>query len=287
MDVAGSALRLGSEAMVVALEGRDVMPAPPDEVQDALDEGAVLRDGAMVKTIEEASGALLLRCVQVDLDPAAPAGVIRPLEVSGTDFAFEADTVILAVGQDPELADWEGLLAVTQGMVVVDDRYETSCPAVFAAGDVASAERFVSVAIGDGKRAAESIARFLGHKEKGSEEAAGEPAEVTFADINTFYFPPSGRGERGKVAAELRKTDFREITIGFAADQAQAQAERCFSCGTCIECDNCFYFCPDMAIAKDSSSPLHYRVLDQYCKGCGCCLEECPRGAVGVREETK
>lgn len=287
MDVAGSALRVGSEARIVALERRDVMPAPEDEIQDTLDEGAMLCDGAMVKTVEEASGALLLQCVQVELDPSAPAGVIRPLEVKGSEFAELADTVILAVGQDPELADWEGMFTVERGMVVVDGRYRTSCPAVFAAGDVANAERFVSTAIGDGKRAAECIAHYLGLQGAGEEAADPPDAEVTFEDINTFYFPLSPRDERDKVDPRARTVDFREIRQGFAAGQAMAQAERCFSCGTCIECDNCFYFCPDMAIAKDPSSPLHYRVLDQYCKGCGCCLEECPRGAVGVMEETK
>ena len=42
-----------------------------------------------------------------------------------------------------------------------------------------------------------------------------------------------------------------------------------------------------MAIVKDPSLPLHYQVLDQYCKGCGCCLAECPRGAVSAKEESK
>ncbi len=287
MDVAGSALRLGSQATIVALEGREVLPAPDDEIQDALDEGAQLVDGAMVKSVEEASGALRLRCVRVELDPEAPAGTIRPIEIGGTDFALDADTVVLAVGQDPELADWEASVRVERSMVVIDEGYRTSRAGLFAAGDVASAERFVSTAVGDGKRAAHRIAQYLGQPGAVANDAADEAAEVAFADINTFYFPLRDRGERGKVAAKARSADFREIRLGLTAEQAQTQAERCFSCGSCLECDNCAYFCPDMAIVKDDSAPLHYRVLDQYCKGCGCCLEECPRGAMGVKEETK
>jgi Pyruvate/2-oxoacid:ferredoxin oxidoreductase delta subunit len=145
----------------------------------------------------------------------------------------------------------------------------------------------VSCAVGDGKRAAGSIARFLGRPEVVEEALAPAPKEVEFKDINTFYFPSLEREERGRVDAETRKFDFREIRLALAAEQVQEQAERCFSCGVCVECDNCFYFCPDMAIVKESSSPLHYCVLDQYCKGCGCCLEECPRGAMGVKEEAK
>jgi Pyruvate/2-oxoacid:ferredoxin oxidoreductase delta subunit len=167
----------------------------------------------------------------------------------------------------------------------------TSRPGIFAAGDVAGSERFVSTAVGDGKKAANHIAHYLGRQAAAVTDPADgelpEPQEVAIADINTFYFPSLPKGERGKADPKDRKADFREIRLGLEAEQAQAQTERCFSCGNCVECNNCFYFCPDMAVVKDASSPTHYRVLDQYCKGCGCCLEECPRGAMGVKEETK
>lgn len=290
MDVAGSALRLGRQAEIIALEGREVMPAPEDEIEDVVAEGVRLIDGAMVKTVEAISKSLRLHCIKVKLDPDTPIGVIRPIEVSGTEFTLEADTVILAVGQDPELADWEDQVRVAKGMVEIDADYRTSRQGIFAAGDVASAERFVSTAVGEGRKAANSIAQYLGQppvlRDVTAIGAAQEP-DVAFADINTFYFPPRDRSERDKVAAEGRKASFAEIRLGLTDEQALVQATRCFSCGACLECDNCVYFCPDMAIVKDSTSPLYYKVLEQYCKGCGCCLEECPRGAMGVREETK
>lgn len=287
MDVAGSALRLGRNPEILSLEGRTVMPAPQDEIEDVLEEGAVIMDGSMVKKVEDVSGTIRLHCVKVELDMTVPAGVIRPIEISGSDFELDADTVILAVGQDPEMADWESMVRIDRSMVVINEHYMTSRPGVFAAGDVANTERFVSTAIGDGKRSAVSILRYLDRKDEQQVETIDPVAEVSFEEINTFYFPLLSREERGKVDAHERNSDFREIKIGFDAGQAMAQAERCFSCGSCVECDNCFYYCPDMAIAKDSSHPLHYKVLDQYCKGCGCCLAECPRGAMGVMEETK
>lgn len=291
MDVAGSALRQGREVKALALETRAVMPAPEEEIMDALDEGVVLIDGAMARRVEETGTTLTLHCVRVELDPEAPAGVIRPLELGGTDFALEADSVILAVGQDPELADWEARVTIDSSMVVVDETFMTSRAGIFAAGDVASSDRFVSTAVGDGKQAANHIAHYLGRQAPAAREAADEalpePKEVAIADINTFYFESRAKGERGKTDPQARKADFREIRLGLGAEQAQAQTERCFSCGHCVECDNCFYFCPDMAVVKDASSPTHYQVLDQYCKGCGCCLEECPRGAMGVKEEIK
>lgn len=287
MDVAGSALRLGSSVRVVALEGRAEMPAPTEEIEDAIDEGASLFDGAMVKGVEETAGGLRLRCVKVELDPAAPAGVLRPVEVADSEFILEADTVILAVGQDPEFADWERSIGLDGSLVKIDERYMTSRPGIFAAGDLASVERFVSTAIGDGKRAAHSIAAYLMKEavaEVVEEESGGE---VAFKDINTFYFPRKAQEQREKLDAYERNVDFREVRLGLTDEQASAQSERCFSCGACTQCDNCFIFCPDMAIVKDPSLPLNYQVLDQYCKGCGCCVAECPRGAVGAREETK
>jgi NADPH-dependent glutamate synthase beta subunit-like oxidoreductase len=287
MDVAGSVLRLGRQATILSLEGREVMPAPEEEIEDALADGAQLIDGGMVKAVEDISGSILLHCIKVELDQNVPPGVIRPIEIAGTEFTLEADTVVLAIGQDPELADWKDRVQVAKGMVVVDAEYRTSHEGIFAAGDVANVERFVSTAVGDGKRAAYSIARYLGQQNAVEEGYPESVKEVSFEDINTFYFPTQEPGERNKVDAEVRRSGFTEIRLGLTDEQALAQAKRCFSCGSCIECDNCSIFCPDMAIIKDSDAPLYYKVLDQYCKGCGCCLEECPRGAMGVKEETK
>ncbi len=170
------------------------------------------------RRVEASREALRLRCVKVDLDPEAPPGVLRPLEIGGSDFSLDAETVILAVGQDPTLADWEGCLRVSQSLVVVDGDYMTSRRGLFAAGDVASAERFVSTAIGDGKRAATAIARYLDRQDAHSPAAGDGAPEVDFADINTFYFPHRERAERHKVPSPSRAADFREIKRGFAAE---------------------------------------------------------------------
>ena len=282
MDVAGSAIRLGSEVEIVSLEQRGAMPAPEDEVEDVLADGARIIDGAMVRSVD--GGARLgLRCIRAELDPAAPAGDIRPLEVKGTEFDLEADTVILAIGQDPALLDWESVIRVSGNMVLVDERQMTSRRGVFAAGDVTNPERFVSTAMGDGKQAAQRIMEYLGQLGTVRGESSTLP-EVAFTDLNTFYFPRAERWERDKVDARARAADFREIRQGFAAEQALAQAERCFSCGNCIQCNVCLMVCPDVAISFQEKENKYAVDLD-HCKGCGICAVECPRSAMTLEEE--
>ena len=84
--------------------------------------------------------------------------------------------------------------------------------------------------------------------------------------------------------SETRLRGQAEVQLGLEAERALAEAARCFSCGYCISCDNCFYYCPDMAISR---VPGGYAVAVDYCKGCGLCVAECPSGAIAMREERK
>lgn len=292
MDVARVARRLGSQVTVVALETQDIMPAHKDEVREALEEGVLLYDGAMIASATSSDGESLgLICTKVTLDPNVPSGVIKPVPVPNTEFSLKANTVILAVGLEPELYDLPSLVSIQDTMVKVDGNFATSRPGVFAGGDVSSADRFVSAAIGIGKKAAQSIARYL---EQGSQARLEQPETslvtseiVSFKEVNLFYFSEKVRLEKGSVPPDIRLQDFREVKTGLSESQTLLEAERCFSCGKCIRCNNCFYFCPDQAIVQDQSRIEGYYVLDQYCKGCGLCVEECPRGCVLLEEERR
>ena len=290
LDVAGTVRRLGSQVKVLALESRESLPAQPDELAESLEEGVEIVAGVMVQKVSLSPDQISLDCVRVTLDETSPAGVLRPIQRSGTEFSVSATDVILAVGQDAVLTGWDRVVNVGQSLIRVDVNLETNRPGVFAGGDVTPAERFVSTAIGQGKKAAISIDKYLTKQtSKGYSTKETEVLEdvVSYKEINTFYFPQENRETKGTVMVEQRLQNFAELKIGFSAQQTQFQAERCFSCGNCVECDNCFYFCPDMAVVKDSSLEEHYRILDQYCKGCGSCVQECPRGAVVLKEETE
>ncbi|MEW6690660.1 MAG: 4Fe-4S binding protein, partial [Pseudomonadota bacterium] len=102
--------------------------------------------------------------------------------------------------------------------------------------------------------------------------------------INTWYHPHARRAEGARLAPAERLRGVAEVQLGLGAELALAEAERCFSCGHCTGCDNCYYFCPDMAIRRVARG---YAVAEDYCKGCGLCAYECPTGSIVMREESK
>ena len=198
-------------------------------------------------------------------------------------------------------------MEVEWGRIVIDEAGLTTGEGVFAGGDVATPFGTVTHAVGSGKRAALAIDRYLRGEELWGFPPIAEavhavpkdidPAIVRFEDLNLAYFEEMERTEQLQKPVEERVSGFEEVNLGFSEEEAQAEAERCFSCGTCNLCDTCFIFCPDVAIARLVAPPYPvplarldgagYEVNYDYCKGCGVCAEECPRYAISIEEELK
>ena len=102
--------------------------------------------------------------------------------------------------------------------------------------------------------------------------------------MNTAYFEHSNRVNLPRIAAEAAVKGFEEIHTGFEPEMLARETERCFSCGVCNYCDNCWIFCPDVAIKRLEDE---YEVDYDYCKGCLVCVVECPRNCISTREEGK
>jgi NADPH-dependent glutamate synthase beta subunit-like oxidoreductase/Pyruvate/2-oxoacid:ferredoxin oxidoreductase delta subunit len=262
MDVARSACRAGHEVIVLALEREAQMPAQREEVLEAIAEGVELLDGAMLRAATREGAALKLDCVLVDFDEGRIEA--RP----GTEFRFAADAVVTAIGQDPQLAPLRWLAGKDQSLLPADARGATPITGVYAGGDAASLQRFVTHAIGMGKRAALEIDRAL----RGEPAAAmHQQAPVPYAAISTWHHARAPRATGGREAAR-------------SSAQALAEAARCFSCGQCTLCDNCLLACPDMAVTRANGG---YAIDGDYCKGCGLCVAECPSGALAMAEELR
>jgi 2-oxoacid:acceptor oxidoreductase delta subunit (pyruvate/2-ketoisovalerate family) len=178
---------------------------------------------------------------------------------------------------------------------------------IFFGGDLISPFRTVAHAIGSGKKGAIAIDAFL-RKESPSlaleTTKIGETGAismrkyldpdyralnrhvVSFDELNTAYFEPMARTPRKRAPVPTRIRDFKEVNRALTRRQARYEAERCFNCGTCNECENCYVFCPDATILRNTRKLKHAINYDQ-CKGCGICFAECPRYAISMLEEEK
>jgi NADPH-dependent glutamate synthase beta subunit-like oxidoreductase len=276
MDAARTARRLGAaEAVVVYRRTRDRMPAHDIEVEEALEEGVRMRWLSTVAHADE--GTLVIEKMRLD-----DTGFPQP---TGEFEELAADCLVLALGQDADLAVLDGVPGVTfsGGTVDVGADLMTGHQGIFAGGDMVPAERTVTVAIGHGKKAARNIDAWL---RGATRDQAPRPGLAGYDQLNTWYYADAPATVRPKLEAARRTGTFDEVTVGLDESTALFEARRCMSCGNCFGCDNCYGACPDNAIIKTGpGGPGDYEVDYDYCKGCGICAAECPCGAIEMIPE--
>jgi NADPH-dependent glutamate synthase beta subunit-like oxidoreductase len=280
MDAARTARRLGRTATVLTLEPKGRLPAQQVELDEAAEEGIAFVNGAMLQSAVPDGDTVSLDCIKVDFQAAGQRGQFRVDPRPGTEFSLSANTIIPAIGQDADLARWDGVLGADGPVIATLAGWQTSKPGLFAGGDVASMNRFVTQAIGVGKEAAHAIAAALDPA-----VTARPPATSPLVDydrINTAYQESHARIAQPVTDVQTRLSSFAEVQQPLDNDQARTEAARCFSCGTCIFCDNCLFYCPDMAITKLGDG---YEVKVDYCKGCGLCVAECPTGSIHMQKD--
>jgi NADPH-dependent glutamate synthase beta subunit-like oxidoreductase len=275
MDAARTAKRLGAEeAIVLYRRTREQMPAHEVEVEEAEEEGVMMRWLSTIKQAEE--GKLVLEKMELD-----ESGFPRP---TGEFDELESDSLVLALGQECDLSLVEnaGEIEVDDGVVTVGPDLMTGRRGIFAGGDMIPDQRSVTIAIGHGKKAARNINAFL----RGERFVHPPVPEIaTFETLNTWYYADAPRTHRSKLDSVRRQDSFDEVVEGFDESNALFEARRCMSCGNCFSCDNCFGVCPDNAVLKLSDPDERYRIDLDFCKGCGICVAECPSGAIQMFPE--
>lgn len=286
-DVARSARRAGHEVTILALEGAAQLPAQREEVAEAAEEGVKLLAGAMLTAaVESGKASVALQCMRVRFEAGARHGQFTVVPVVDSEFVLAADAVVVSIGQDPDLAPVQALVEGTDTLLKVDACQATKVERVYAGGDMSSMARFVTEAIGTGQRAAHAIDRVL--RADVVDAATEHEPVVGIGTINTFYYPKQGRATGQRVDAARRLASTTEVQIGFDLEQALSETERCFSCGTCIFCDNCVNYCPDLAVRRLPDGVAAGYVVDaDYCKGCGICVKECPTGSMKMVAEAR
>jgi 2-oxoacid:acceptor oxidoreductase gamma subunit (pyruvate/2-ketoisovalerate family)/2-oxoacid:acceptor oxidoreductase delta subunit (pyruvate/2-ketoisovalerate family) len=269
MDCARSALRAGAAHVTIAYRRSETeMPAIHEERHEAKAEGiefAVLRQpmgfygNGRVQELELA---------EVELGEPDETGRRSPVVTDRTR-RIPADHVLMALGQSADVSflpsDW-----ALDGMEV---RNGKALPVV-AAGDLATGEGTVTHAIGSGRRAAGMLLQKLG--EPGVQVFARPSREeaVPYTEIRTEHFERKAPSGERIESARTRVEHFDEVNHGLEGPE---EANRCFSCGHCTMCDTCLVYCPEGIVRREPNS---YEIDYSFCKGCGICVEECPRRAL-------
>lgn len=291
IDAARAARRLGAEATILYRRTRAEMPASADEVAEALEEGVAIR--FLTAPVRIGKGSVT--CIRMTLGTADASGRPRPVPVKKSEHILEATTVIMAVGQEVDVPATT-LERNKNGTVAVDaDTLATSAKGIFAGGDAVTGPASIIAAIGQGRKAAVSIDRFLGgtgviDRLTGRLQAAAAPEAA-----------PRGtaRAEVRRAAPGKRLGDFEIVEKGLDTETAMREAARCLSCdlrefdvtvneAACKDCGYCREICGLGIFARsDHFNPGGYRPSlasrPERCIGCLKCLYICPDFAITIR----
>jgi formate dehydrogenase beta subunit len=274
MDAARTAKRLGvDEAMIIYRRDREHMPAHDFEADEALSEGIKIHWLRTIKNIDTTS--MTVEEMRIENGRPVPTGKFETLE---------ADSVVLALGQDTEtdfLKGIDGIEFEKDGTVIVNTQMMTGHPGIFAGGDMVPSERTVTVAVGHGKKAARNIDAWL---RKDSYEKAPNNPLVMIDQLQVWFKTSAEAAEQPHIEPDEAVAGFDEIVAGLTEEEARYEAQRCLSCGNCFECDGCFGACPEDAIIKLGPGK-RYKFNYSLCTGCGVCYEQCPCHAIDMRPE--
>lgn len=262
----------------------EAMPAIPREIQEALEEGVIIHEYRGIRRLilrgERVVGIELVHMKKL----MQPSGRLKRIAFKGTETILNVEQVIPAVGQvlDPfgieSLAENNSHLQVDKWGQVVGHQ------GIYAGGDVTPNSGTVTAAVGDGRRAAEAIDCGLQVKPL---PTIADVIPISFDKLNLHYYESAPSVQEPTLPVEQRIGD-EEITTSLSAPLISKESQRCFSCGNCLACDNCWTLCPDSAVLKTkelASDGSHYVFDLDYCKGCGLCAIECPCGFIKMVDE--
>ena len=316
LDVAREAIRSGvPEVHMYCLESLDEIPAAREEIEEAEKEGIRLHTRYGPKRVlgrdGKVTGIELIRASRVFDENRR----FNPQFIEGSEETVDADTVVLAIGQAPDLS-WikpeDGLKVTPRGTLLADPvTLATSRPDTFSGGDAAFGPRIIITAVAEGKRAARSICKFL----TGRVPAEPRHARVTVYDTGRYRMAPDYEKLPRRAPPTLaidRRIGIAEVEKVYPQADAVRQADRCLKCHVgpvfngdeCILCGGCADVCPEYCLRLvdvarlRGDEKLQSAFLARYgrvpgpgeqgaiikdetrCIRCGLCAVRCPTGAI-------
>jgi len=256
MDAVRTALRTGSkEVFILYRRTRDEMPAASEEIEEALAEGVRMEFLVAPVEILAANGKVSgVKCVRMKLGDADESGRRRPVAIEGSEFTFEVDAVVPAIGQTCDLSFVPKKSKISLGkrntFEVDPVTFATSVDNIFAGGDNVTGPATAVEAINAGKEAAKSIDRYL----RGEDVTLGRKRDWSKGIADKAGVSSVKKEERPKMRElepKERITHFREVVQGYNEEEVLREAERCLNCGVCSECYQCVDACVANAINHD------------------------------------
>ncbi len=311
IDVARSVIRCGGTPVIIYRRRREDMRAFKEEIEMALDEGVKIVELRAPAKIKKRNGRLVLSLRKMKISGTDETGrsIVTPDFSSAENQEF--NRIFMAIGTEPA-ENWYGyeLLGNEKARLSNSTMYIDNGIPVVLGGDLAAESRTVTNAIASGKEAAMMLDIFFREGEEniipriescrigsgnsvsmevylGGDRKNRDSHVVTYDEINSDYFTLVPRIPRPRLLKEERIRTFAEIDLRISASMAMKEAGRCFNCGICNQCDNCYLFCPEIAVVRKAAPEGSMRSINyDYCKGCGLCVVECPRNAMVLEEET-
>jgi putative selenate reductase len=251
MDAVRTSQRLtGAPTTIVYRRTRAEMPASPEELEGALEEGNILLElTAPLRVIRDAAGKVTaLECQRNRLGEPGPDGRRKPIAIPGSEFQIPCDTVIVAVGQNPDFGFLEGSVVTVCGAggIAIDHATaSTGVPGVYAGGDAAeSGPESIIAACGDGRRAAESICWQFGIPFSQPRDEKAKLSNQQILAVKAVRATKAPQVKTAMLPIALRD-GFDLIDLSFTPEQARAEAGRCVQCTAF--CDKCVEVCPNRA----------------------------------------
>ncbi len=293
IDAARTSLRLGaSQVTVLYRRSREQMPADPEEVDQALEEGVQFQFLTSPTQVARKRGQLQVTCIRYELGEPDASGRPRPVPIDGSEFNLRFDTLISAIGQAPRVPE-DFRLRVGRGSTIQVDPVTllTNRRGVFAGGDAVTGPATVVQALAFGRQAALRIAEYLEHRyplppKETAQRVDGDLSATTIEVIRKAH-----RLDPKLLVPEERVRDFRPVELIYDWESAIEEARRCLRCGMgaevlfqdqCATCLNCLRICPYHVPYVDDSGTIQIPV-DQ-CQACGICVAECPANAIVLRK---
>jgi heterodisulfide reductase subunit A-like polyferredoxin len=262
IDVARTAVRLGSKVSMAFLESQNSMPAHPWEVEAAVAEGIALYPGRSFERVvgNDTGHVIGVECLHVSSFSFDETGRLTVEKTADSAHILHCDTVIFSVGQRAGLAfipDDAGVGLTTRKTIAINpNTFAATRPGVFAAGDSVSGTSFVIEAVDSGHKSAQTMIRYL----KG--EYLEPPPKPDLPVVHLSRTEIDARITRGEIKLHPRQPlielpinqridNFSEVENGYDDVSAQAEAARCLACGICSECMSCVFACGVNAIYHD------------------------------------